>query len=463
MSPAPDDTDVPSNVRAQESRTGRLLVVAVVTGVIASGAFIAGLVVRGLGNERVPALSIMAAVLLGLKLGLDRAARWAAPSQGVVATSLAAAGLAPLFGMGALWAMSDPLVASTFRCGTGDMMLITMVPVVLFFGGSLGILLAAGFLAGGRGEALRPLIRGAALLATLAAAALVGLSVARAVRKPDVDRYVDSLPVTDTLPPVTETLGPRPVQKSHDEPRAVPTHTDVLGDIAVYRACWSDSCDVAVADASVLRGSLAPHELRSLGAPGELLSVRRDEAHRFVVIEGSGRIAFGVRGHFPDAWPSSRGRSVVWPAVDIGVRDVASSASPPLGWILGGAAGLLAACALLAASAMRSRRMRAVLHGVPGVLGENGWIHFEDGRPSMRADPAAGVAPGPVLVIEGTRSPGAYRESDVLGASQLVAGTRAEWDERAAAGAANLHAWAIATATLGAAPLAAAASAGLVW
>lgn len=465
MSSAPDETDVPSTPPSEAPqlppRTGPVVLVAGAMGVLAAGSFLAGLLVRSLRAERVSVLAVTAALLLVLKLGVDRMARWAAPSQGVVATSLSAAGLAPLFVVCALWAMSDPLVASSWRCGTPEMEALAGAPVLFFLSGSLGTLLSLGVLGGGRGEVFRPLIRGTALAATIAAGALVSLSVVRAARKPDIDLYIDSLPVMATLPP----LGEAEMQESirmKDEP-PIPVHTDVIGDLAVYRACQVDHCGVAVGDAGGARTSVPQEQLRSFDKPtGAPISVRLDEAHHFIVLERPGRIAFGRRPYFPDPYSSMEVESALWPTVDIGVRDVADSASPPLGWIVCGCAGLLAACGLLFANALRSRRSRAVLAGAAGVLGENGWVHFEDGRAAARVDPGAGIATGPVLVLKDTAGPAAYRESDLLGASHLVAGTREEWAERAAARAADLHAWAIATAMLGTAPLLAATTAGLV-
>jgi hypothetical protein len=458
-----DETDArPLDGLQEPSRTGRVLLVGAVMGALAAATLIAGLVVRDTAGVHVPALAIMAALLLGLKLLVDRLARWAAPSQGVVITSLGAAGLAPLFFLGGLWAMSDPIVRSSWWCGTDEMTAIMLAPIAFFLAGTLGTLCAAGVLGAGRGEALRPLIRGAALIMALAAAALVVLSAVRAVRKPDIDRYVASLPVIATLPPVGgEGLAPRPPSQAPDAPE-VPVRADIVGDVTVYRACWTDTCDVALGDAAAARKSLPIQDLRTFGNPSTAILVRRDEAHHFVVLEGSGRMAFCPREHFAEEFAGSGRAPPRWRPIDVGVRDVAGSASPPLGWILGGAAGLLAAGALLAISARRSKRIQAVIDAAPGVLGDNGWIHFEDGRPSARVDPAAGIPEGPVLLIQDTGSPGAYRESGLLGAAQVVAGTRAEWQERAEASAADLSSWALCAASLGAAPLAAAMSAGLV-
>jgi hypothetical protein len=458
MSPASDQTDAP----LATSSAKRLLLLAAIMGSLAAGTFIAALFVREMRSQRVPALGVMAALLLGLKIGVDRIARWAAPSQGVVATSLTAAGLGPLFVVGALWAMGDPIVASSWRCGTPEANALMAAPIAFFLSGSLGTLLAAGVLGAGRGEAFRPLLRRAAILTTLAAGALVLLSVVRAAGRPDIDRYIDSLPVTATLPPFgQEGLVPRTAPVDELSVRA-----EMASGLAIYRHCWVEGCDVAVDEEAGSLSAGSP-ELSSCGIRSDSpISVRRDDAHHFIVLEGPDRIAFGEKKHFPGRYPPDKWRgkprSLLWAALDVGVRDVADSASPPAGWIASGAAGLLAACALLSVNALRSRRLRAVLAGAPGTLGENGWIHFEDGRPAARVDPGAGLGPGPVLVSKGAEAPGVYRESDLLGASRVVAGTRQDWEERAAARAADLHAWAIATATLGAAPLVAAMTAGLV-
>jgi hypothetical protein len=463
--PPPPDAPEPSDSAPPPStRGGRLFLIAGAMGFIAAGAFIAGLILRDWLGSRAPALGIMAALLLGLKVGVDHIARRAAPSLGVLATSLGAAGLAPIFVMGALWAMSDPLVASSWRCGTGDMTLLMSAPIGLFLTAALGTTLAAGVLGGGRGEAFRPLIRGTAITVAAGAGALVLLSAVRAARSPDVDRYIDSLSVVATLEPLAGAhLSPR-AQSEGPGGERVPVGAQIVGDIAVYRYCWSDSCGIAVGDAPDVQQDLPSSALHHFGSsPDATISIRRDAAHHFVVLSGPGRVAFGEPPHFGFLIEGSRlpGRHL-WSAIDVGVRDVADSASPPLGWLIGGAAGLLAACAVWGAGALRSRRVRAFLAGAPGVL-ENGWIHFEDGRQAARVDPGAGIAVGPVLVLRDAAAPrGAYRASDLLGASHVLSGTRQQWTELNAVTMSHIHAQIIAICSLSAAPLFAAMTAGLV-
>jgi hypothetical protein len=464
------------------SRSGRILLVAALMGALAAAAFIAGLVVRAASDQRMSVLVVAAALLLGIKVGVDRVARWAAPSQGVVATSLAAASLAPLFVMGALSAAADPLVAATWRCGTGEMNALLLAPVAFFLLAALGTLVAAGVLAGGRGEAFRPLIRGLAIFATAVTAALVLFSLGRAARKPDIDLYIDSLPVTATLPPLADSGrdgtagGSRPQAPEEPGPPQRPTsegddeqtgsvHTDAVGDLVVYRACKSGICGVVVGNPGVDRKLVWRTDSLDLNSPpGAELTVHRDDAHHFVLITGRSRRAFGHPDYFPAHWNTEDSELRLWPAAEIGVRTVADAASPPLAWWLGGSGGLLVAGALLLTNALRARRLRAVLAGASGMLGDNGLIHFDDDRPPVRVDPRARIAPGPVLVApDGAVPRDTYRsDGPFLGASRLLSGTREEWTERHAARAADLHAWAIATAMLAGAPLFAAMMAGLV-
>lgn len=437
-------------------------------GALAVVASVAGIAVRFDSGGRVPALAVTAASLLCFKLVVDRLARWAAPSQGVVATSIVIAGLSPLFAMGGLWALADPIVSSSWRCGTAEMSMLMSAPVIFFLAGLLGTLVCVGLLGGGRGEAMRPLLRRAAQAVTLAAAALVLLSVVRAARKPDIDAYIDSLPITATLPAANELLAAPLVRPSigmgsaePDSPQTPVPPSDLDG-FSVVRACTPASCSVAILDAGARASGVEPRFLRSLGTPDTPIIVRRDEAHRFVVLEGPGRVAFGEIGAHVEPWGSTREAAGVWPVMDIGVRRVARSASPPVGWIVGGGLGLAVACALLAVNRVRSRRLRSVLEAARGTLADNGWIHFEDERPAARVDPAAGIPSGPVLVRTGSAAPGVYRESGLLGRADVLAGTRERWLERAEAAEADLHAWAMAAAAVCTAPLAAAMSAGLV-
>lgn len=447
--------------------TGRLVLLAGLMGALASATFVAGSFAREAFGRRISIVAVAVTLLLVLKLGLDRVARWAAPSQGVVVTSLAAASLAPFFTAGALSATADPLVMSSWRCGTAEMALLFFAPIGLFLFGALATLVTAGFLGGGRGELFRPLIRIVAILTTILAGWLVLLGLVRSARQPDIDRYIDSLPVVATLAPLAEppVAGPMsPLPKEADDDKPVAAHRDSVGDFDVYRACKNHRCGVAVSDADIVRAALSPADTMGREvAESAPLTVRSDEDHSFVVIEGPSRRAY-KRPYRLAAESMPPGGVPLWPATDILVRDVADAASPPLGWLLGGLGGLLAACGLLLANFRRSRRLRALLAGTPGILGESGWISFDGDRPPARLDPSADLAPGPVLVADdGAGHGGAYRGDGLVSAARVVSGTRKAWSERHEAAAAELHAWAIATAGLGAAPLVAAALVGFVW
>src|SRR5262245_30473463 len=83
---------------------------------------------RGLGDARIPTSSLWALALVGAGAVLARGSRWGAGARGPVVASHAIATVAPWIFLGAAYASSEPLVQSSWRCGTGEMGLVVIAP-----------------------------------------------------------------------------------------------------------------------------------------------------------------------------------------------------------------------------------------------------------------------------------------------------------------------------------------------
>src|SRR5581483_12034850 len=72
-----------------------------------------------------------ALIVLAAKPLLDRLARKLSVRRGEVVNGIAILGIVPLSMLGVSYAFSDPIIASHFRCGTGEAMLFFIAPFVL--------------------------------------------------------------------------------------------------------------------------------------------------------------------------------------------------------------------------------------------------------------------------------------------------------------------------------------------
>ncbi|MCC6554569.1 MAG: hypothetical protein IT372_16440 [Polyangiaceae bacterium] len=426
----------------------RVLLVGVAAGGLAAAAFILGGTLGALLGA--PVATLTAGLLLAGTPLLARVGAWAGVARPWAAAGLAEAPVAALLFGGAGYALGQPIVASHWRCGTGEMGLIMIAPFAFGLLGALGGLVAVA-IAGRGAPRAGAALRAVALGSIGIAAALLAWSAARAVRLPGPDAYVASLPVMATLPPVSG--APRETVPRDD---GSGLSEDVFVDrvpgleFEVTRRCANEYCSYVLARAGAPEertpdGKRIHVEGGSVPRTGTV-TLRRDEAHRFWVVTGSS----------PDAYREDGEKLTL---TDIHARDVGDALSPPPGWIAGAAGAALVAVVL----EIRRRRARAALERVEaalaGALGEGGWITFEGEVPAVRAAPELELAPGPVLVLApgGGKAPsGAYRGEAPLGVGAVVAGERAGWIERGRAAIAALDALAISAAAFGAAPLLAA-------
>jgi hypothetical protein len=423
----------------------RALLVSVTLGSLAAAAFVAAGIARMAADVWLPVSSLTAALLLAATPLANRVAAWARVPRGPAGTPLGALGVAPLLFLGAGFAMGDPIVASHWRCGTGDAALAMLAPpafaVLGALGGAVATLVVPRAPAGGRAA------RWIGLGALGLCAALVAWAAARSARWPGPDAYVRSLPVMATLEPAAAgtpvtTLPASP--PSTFEPQAI--YRDRLGDLEIERRCQGEYCTASLgAPARDPLGDARKHAEEGASVRiHQPLVVRRDEAHDLWILEGSGRDAY---------------RGPALELTDVGVALVKDTLAPPPGWTVGAAAGVLFGALLRVRRRRAAARLARLAAAPAGVLGDDGWIALEGGAPPVRVAPDLGLPRGPVLLLadDGTTTPGrAYRGEAPLGPGAVVAGEREELVTRAGDEVAALDALALAAPLLTAAPLVAA-------
>ncbi|WP_437986493.1 hypothetical protein [Sorangium sp. So ce117] len=306
----------------------------------------------------------------------------------------------------------------------------------------------------------------AASVAVLAlATGLIAVSTARAVREPDPEDHIASLPSIGVVPPVEG--EPSMIAEGPSDPSGPPLvtriHDVTIGRLGVRRLCpsLSERCflDVEEAgrpfDAQLVtwlsqRGTYTmvdPEACRQqpgwIDARDSLIIRQASPLVRKASLFASGRQLgelLVLDGAIHDAHRGGEAGPVVLAAP----RFVARPASMRLVADVLGAhrrAIAVAACgALLSAALLRHRwRARRALARIAGarvaVLEENGWLDFADGSAPVRAADR-GLPPGPVVVL-GPTSGGTYRGGAHCGA-EIVAGEQARLLERGSARIARL-------------------------
>lgn len=411
-----------------------------------------GIAARGVSGGLVPAAPVVAAVLLALCLGAGRLA------GGTLRPALSAgfATAAPLLCLACLFDLADPLVASFWMCGTGMVGVWLLGPFL--FAGAAG----AGALAGSAASGARLPAAIPWLVLAAGAVALAGLLLAAGGRagRPTPATFVASIPVVGTLPPTRRLAEGSPFSCGTQEPGVTAAPVCAPGFDCAEGRCVRE--DFVAAAGLAFRRSCGPSGDCALAllpeaddTPGwervsvqgrEPLSVRRDPRHGIVIV--GDQVAFDLGTRAP---------------VDVTVHRVSDSLSPPLGWSLGGAAGVLVAL-LSALAALGARRRRARLcRAREGRVDAEGGILFEDGWEPLRVRATTPLTPGPVLALPtGPVLPPSYRAAGGGATWQGVAGSRAEVLERLRLRERGLAAVGIAATWLFGAPLVAAWVAGLL-
>ncbi|WP_437978180.1 hypothetical protein WMF11_16960 [Sorangium sp. So ce295] len=294
---------------------------------------------------------------------------------------------------------------------------------------------------------------------------LLAVSTAHAVREPDPEDHIASLPTIGVVPPVEG--EPSMIDEGPSDPSGPPVVTRIhdvsIGRLGVRRLCpsLSERCFLDVEEAGrpfdahlvtwlSQRGTytmVAPEACRQQPGwinPRDSFVIRQAsplvrEASLFAKDRELGELLM-LDGAIYDAHRGGEAGPVVLAAP----RFFAMPASMRLvAGVLGAhrRAIAVAACgALLSLALLRHRwRARRALAQIAGaraaVLAENGWLDFADGSPPVRAADR-GLPPGPVVVL-GPTSAGTYRGGALSGA-EIVAGEQARLLERGSARIAQL-------------------------
>jgi hypothetical protein len=332
--------------------------VTILTGAVAAAAFALVVVADEIG---LPLAAFSAVVLLASKrLAVDAAARRAAPSCGVIATTFGIVGLAPLVIAGCLIDLSETL-HSPFRFGlTADAGTFTTLGFWAFVITALGTMLAAFVFAPGPPTMRRPELCAVAILSTLATGLLVVFSLVRLANFAPIDSYGESLPVIATVPPI---LRPASIVSppSGDAVRdRAGVHAHRFGEFVIYRECAARSCRRAIAHASAAWDADDWATRRWSREPGNVpIVVQGDLSHDLLWIrEGRARSPYLTRDP-PDPLSGPSPPEGYLSYAFVHPSDVADAASPYLPWIIGGAVSLVVCVLLLVASVQRGREMRA--------------------------------------------------------------------------------------------------------
>lgn len=307
--------------------------------------------------------------------------------MGGVVMATATPSLAAVFGL------PDAVVYGHWRCGTGDIAALFVLPFLAAFGTFLGSVLA---------WALAKPLGGLARLAPFAAAPvlLLGLllagKAASTVSRPSPDAWLAALPTVGVIPDVAPNalcipLPPFVVPEA--EGPVVPTRctmgiTEIAG-LEVERQCPIDrsgllGCDVHI-NGDFVAGLDSDHREIELRAAGERVVPFVNETPRGAALPG-------VRG-----------------VHDITLRELASELDTAKHFLPAALLGLMLA-GLLTLGAARALFARRALTGFEdATLDESGWIELADGR-TIRANLGAFPPPGQIHVVG---APGAqdYRDA----------------------------------------------------
>lgn len=401
-----------------------MLLCAVLSGGWVAVSFVAAMFASA---ARLPVSAAFAfAVLFGVA-AFSRLARAKVGPRAPLALAFGALVLTPFVFLGAADALSEPLVSSHFRCGTGQAIAILFAPFVLFAWGAGAVML--GFLVQGRSErrALDLATRCLGALALIGGLVVVSLATLRARHGIEPDRFITAVKARSVATDVSRLSWSAVEELEHVE------RADLAGRTLFRRCTVEGYCNV----------SFTPDATASDG--GASIGKREDPT---LMIETSGFTLFLSSGYTSGALDRAGRRA------DVRLSDVASELSAPRGWIAGGWLAMFGALGFLLLSRTRTVDLRA-LHD--GVVEASGAILLDDGT--------LWPQPSGVAYPEGTRVV-AHRSDEVAtfrrdAGPAITLGTLEAMRGEARIRATTWCALSLATTALGLAPLIAASLRGI--
>lgn len=377
---------------------------------------------------------------------LRRAGAMLGPRRAGLVPPVALVFAAPVLLVMPLVMMSDPVVESSWRCGTAQMSAVVLLPMMAAVA---GVVAAAGALVV---VAFMPRVvafsgRWARAVVLIVSIVLVGFGTVRLFRFPQPEEWTSSLKVAATSSGLdTAQLGTCRPSSESDGCRLEPLAFEAAGTArTLLLECKTDRCTMELGDrAGIPLRSTSAHD--GAASPGAPVEVRVHDALGFAVIVQQGRsmIAFDV---------------ATGDAVDVPLRAVASEVAPsPL--------SVLAMGFALAIAAQRTRRAfgeRAAVSRLETAtdarIDDGGVVHPDDGGGSFRPAGAA-LAEGPAVIL-GRPAAGTYRSGADRG-TWVLPGTRTSHIEAHRRRGAVFDWEAIAVVFAAGAPLFAAALRGLI-
>lgn len=362
-------------------------------------------------------------------LALLPMARRAAGVRGpwAVALALAAQWLFPLFS--AMVKLSDPYIASHWRCGTNDVALVLFAPMVAAAAGVVALLVAR-FGLPRIGAATARALRALSAVVLAAAIAVAGLGASRVMQRPAARDYLARIPLAGTVPAVTvvPVMAPR---------------VDMVGRTLVWRQCGAESgCELRLRAPDRTRESF-DGRMAHVGAGA--MRVRTDDRTDLVVFEGEVGVGTVV------AFRKSTGAPI-----DVTWNTLSAVAAPPTAWLASALAGLFIALLAWVRGGSAVRALATWRGAREATLTEHGAVAFGEDLPAAKVQGAAAVAPGPVLVRDDATATH-LRAMATVPADALRAGTRRDLAEALALAdggryvlAATIAAWSVAPLALAA-------------
>ncbi|MBW2461654.1 MAG: hypothetical protein JRH11_08405 [Deltaproteobacteria bacterium] len=419
---------------------------------LAAGTCLFLAVTLAVGTRVVPVASLLAVGLLGVAV----VAAWVAPGRLGAGIAGGLGATAPMVWLGSMAWMTQPVVASHWRCGTGDVGFF-MIGIPLFIlaavGGGVVMTLAAG-------RGLRLIAAAGAVAGLTTLVVLVPGGLAR-TGNPESAAWVETLPELGVLPAVTtiegrtwctEGTGPRPGANCPPGYECATSRCQRRDEVHIAGRTLSRSCTpegfCQVSFETPADGS------PSFGEPVQLESrspvlVRHDKEHDLWLV-GEPFNIIALDGATGDV-------------VDVEIRRIADSLAPPRGWVIAGVGGLTLALLALLLAAVAWGRARIARGARAGRADAYGSIAFDDGQSPARGMSASPTAEGPVLATaRGRHRPPSYRTVEGPASWKAVSGERIAIVQRYES---RVNAWlnvALSAAWLTAAPLIAASLGGLI-
>ncbi len=318
---------------------------------------------------------------------------------------VAGAGVGVVIALGAMvlvgtsWVLSEPLVSTQPRCGTGDIGVPFFLAVVGFVGAAIALPIALVGRIGPRAALV------ASVAFIVAGAAIAGLGV-RSLAKPEPDSYLRLFEKKKIDPGASAVVGGRSVRYD-----ATPRPAPLLGDRKCTVAVGEERVGVYTFDDTCPSIELAYDPVAS-----RVLVLR--EPGGPVGIVGS------VAGCAPDV---------------LGIADFRGRLGAPRAWVFGAVGGLALAMGALAMALRCRRRARRSDDAIEANHAGAGWVTV-DGAPRY-VPHLATRAPGPVVIVtrDASRAP-TYRDDGAAKIFKVVPGNRMTLREEAHA---RMAAWAL--------------------